>query len=154
MSTDEETTNPTPGEPELGDAGKRAIQAERDRATQAERELRAIKAQYETATARLAELEAQTTELASTVTEKDKAIARLNVGIDKGLPKNLIARLQGDDEEALTADAEALLEFLPTDTKQTLFPPKADPSQGAKGETGTRDTAHQFAAAVEEAFTN
>lgn len=119
----------------------------RDRLAEAEARLQ----QFEDANKSVAD---QLAELTSTNENLARENLRLNVGLEKGLPKSLIGRLQGDDAEALAADAEALISLLPTDTKQTLFPPKADPSQGAKGETGTRDTAHQFAAAVEEAFTN
>jgi hypothetical protein len=56
--TDEETTVPEEqGEPDLGEAGKKAIKAERDRAAAAERELAALKAQYDQTTQRLGELE-------------------------------------------------------------------------------------------------
>jgi hypothetical protein len=154
MSTDNDSSNQ--GDPELGDAGKRAIAAERARADKAERELASangrLKAYDEAGisdpTATKAEIERLTVEngsLTGDIQSKAKEITRLNVGIDKGLPKSLIARLQGEDEETLSADADSLLEFMPADTKQA--PPRPDPSQGPKP-TGSASTAQQFADAV------
>ena len=50
------------------------------------------------------------------------------VALDTGLPAALVARLQGDDEASLVADAESLMALLNTPTT-----PKPDPSQGSKG---------------------
>lgn len=147
MSTENDTPNPdNQGEPELGDAGKRAIAAERTRADAAERQVRSLQGQIDTLQGQVAELESTNTSLASDVESKNKEITRLNVGIDKKLPKSLIARLQGDDEDTLAADADALLEFLPADAKPAL--PKADPSQGPKADVGKTSTAQQFADSV------
>jgi hypothetical protein len=73
---------------------------------------------------------------------------RLSIGLDKGLPKALIERLKGDDADALTADADALLALIPSDRTAT---PKPDPSQGAK-DSAKPTTAQQFASAVESLF--
>jgi hypothetical protein len=157
MSKDDPSNNtPTPGDPELGDAGKRAIAAERARADAAERNVSALQAQLKTFTdagitdpastkTELDRLTAENTTLTTDNDGKTKEITRLNVGIDKGLPKSLIARLQGDDEDSLTADAEALLEFVPADNKPTV--PKSDPSQGPKA-AGAPTVAQQFADAI------
>lgn len=145
----------TQGDPELGEAGKRAIAAERKRADEAERNVSTLQAQLKAYTdagitdpartkAELDRLTAENTSLTTDLDGKTKEITRLNVGIEKGLPKSLIARLQGDDEETLTADAEALLEFVP-DTNRT---PAPDPSQGPKA-TGEPSTAQQFADAIQ-----
>lgn len=136
---DPEPNEPTPGDPELGDAGKRAIAAERARADAAEKALKAFtEAGFTDPAAVRAELDRLTTENASLttsvndLTETNGTLTsqnrRLTVGIDKGLPKELIARLQGDDDDALSADADALLQFVPP----ASVTPLPDPSQGPK----------------------
>lgn len=141
MSDDTTTTTDPQGDPELGEAGKRAIAAERTRADAAERRVRELEGSISGFEAQIADLTGERDTLTNDLTSRDATITRLNVGIDKGLPKSLIQRLQGDDEEALLADAESLLEFVPADTKSS---PRPDPSQGPK-ETGTPSTAQQFA---------
>lgn len=151
--------NQSQGEPDLGDAGKRAIKAERDRADAAEREVSALKSQLQpyidagltdpvATKAELDRLASENAALTQDVTEKTVEITRLNVGIDKGLPKQFIARLKGADEAELSADADTLLPLI--SGKSDPFP-KADPSQGSKGATGKTSTADQFASQMEAA---
>lgn len=146
--------NKPQGDPEaLGDAGKAALAAERKRANDAEKLAREAQAriteleekdatELEKATRRIKELEEANQTLTADVATRDKTILRLNTGIDEGLPKNLIARLQGDDEEAIKADAASLRELVPDNTPNPF--PKADPSQGPKG-AGKTSNADQFA---------
>lgn len=146
------------GDPEtLGDAGKAALAAERKRANDAEKQAREALArikeleekdatELEKATRRIKELEEANTTLTSDVASRDKTILRLNTGIDEGLPKNLIARLQGDDEDAIKADAASLRDLVPDNTPSPF--PKADPSQGPKG-AGKTSNADQFAAQLD-----
>jgi len=141
MSDDTNNNTDPQGDPELGEAGKRAIAAERTRADAAERRVRELEASIGGFETQIAELTTERDTLTADLGNKDATITRLNVGIDKGLPKSLIARLQGDDEDALLADADSLLEFVPTDSKPS---PRPDPSQGSK-DTGTPSTAQQFA---------
>lgn len=141
MSDDTNNNTEHQGEPELGEAGKRAIAAERTRADAAERRVRELEASIGGFETQIADLTSERDTLTADLGNKDATITRLNVGIDKGLPKSLIARLQGDDEDALLADADALLEFVPADSKPS---PRPDPSQGSK-DTGTPSTAQQFA---------
>lgn len=143
------------GDPDaLGDAGKTALAAERKRANEAEKLARDAQArikeleekdatELEKASRRIKELEEATQTLTNDVVTRDRTILRLNTGIDIGLPKNLIARLQGDDEESMKADAASLRELIP-DTTPSPFP-KADPSQGPKDKTGHTSTAQAFA---------
>lgn len=150
----------TQGDPEaLGDAGKAALAAERKRANEAEKQAREALArikeleekdatELEKATRRIKELEDANATLSTDVASRDKTILRLNTGIDEGLPKNLIARLQGDDEDTLKADAASLRELIP-DTTPSPFP-KADPSQGPKG-AGKTSNADHFAQQLEAA---
>jgi len=141
----------------LGDAGKAALTAERKRADDAEKAAKALEAKLkqiedadksdlEKALAKVSELEAANATLTTELGERDLTILKLNTGISEGLPANLIARLQGTDEATFKADAASLKELVP-DTNQSPFP-KADPSQGAKGKTGTT-TADAFAAFAE-----
>lgn len=113
MSDDTNNNTEHQGDPELGEAGKRAIAAERTRADAAERRVRELEASIGGFETQIADLTSERDTLTADLGNKDATITRLNVGIDKGLPKSLIARLQGDDEDALLADADALLEFVP-----------------------------------------
>ena len=66
--------------------------------------------------------------------KKDAADARkealkLKVGLEKGLPKSLVSRLQGDTEEEMSADADVLL----TELKPKA--PSGDADGGKRGET-------------------
>lgn len=120
------------GDPvELGDGGKKALDAERKRANALDKQLKAILAEREDAeTAKLSELEQAkraATEAAARLAEYERTTIRQKVALEKGLPASLVSRLQGDDEEALSADADALLALLNAPTS-----PKPDPSQGAK----------------------
>lgn len=152
--------NQPQGDPEaLGDAGKQALVAERKRADDAEKALKAAtaklqqiedadKTELEKALGRIKELEDANATLTSDLAVRDKTILRLNTGIDEGLPKNLIARLQGDDEDAIKADAASLRELIPDNTPSPF--PKADPSQGPKG-AGKTSNADLFAQQLEAA---
>ena len=118
---------------ELGDGGKKALEAERKRANALDKQLKAFQAERDAAEAeKLTELErAQKAakEASDRLAEYEKTTMRQKVALDTGLPAALVARLQGDDEESLIADAESLMALLNTPTT-----PKPDPSQGAKGE--------------------
>lgn len=163
MSEDNDNQQVQTGDPDaLGDAGKKAIAAERKRADDAEKALKDSEARLqafeqeglsdlEKARKKIETLEATNSQLQSDVTNKSLEITRLNVGIDEGLDKRLISRLTGTDEESFKADAATLRELIPSDANQSPFP-KADPSQGPKGNTGKQTTADQFADAIEAAF--
>ena len=151
------------GDPDaLGDAGKKALDAERKRADDAEKALKASDARLQAleqeglsdldkARKEIETLKAANAQLESDASQKSLEITRLNVGIDEGLDKRLISRLTGTDEESFKADAATLRELIPSDANQSPFP-KADPSQGPKGNTGNQTTADQFADAIEAAF--
>lgn len=144
----------TPAEPieegeslDLGDAGKRAIAAERKRADTLEKELKAFKLDAQTrANAELSELERlkkERDELFSGQSAKELEALRYKVALEKGLPANLAARLQGADYDELTADAESLAELVSTGTKPSV--PRADPSQGQRPIGNSQSPAEQFA---------
>ena len=117
---------------ELGDAGKKAIAAERDARKAAEKanaELTARLKEFEDS--KLSELELakrtaeeSATELARLRTEN----VRTSVALSKGVPADLVEFLTGDTEEEVAAKADLLLARLGTPGI-----PKPDPSQGSKG---------------------
>lgn len=126
-------TTPQQGEPDgLGDAGRRAIAAERATAAEATRQLREAQTQLAGMQGRITELE---TNLGSLTTERDTAAGdalRYRVALENGVPPVLAGRLQGADEAALIADATALLGSLPTTALPTTRTPRPDPSQGSR----------------------
>ena len=131
-------------EPELGDAGKKAIQSERDarkaavkRADDLAAELKAIK------DAQLSDDDRAKQEAASTAAELAELRTDANrktVALEKGVPAELLQFLTGGTKEDMEAQAETLISLI--NAPKT---PKADPSQGAAGSTPKRSTAQQFA---------
>lgn len=130
---DENSDNEKPEDEKLGEAGLKALRAEREaaKALKSERDALAAKikefedkdkTEAEKTAERLAELEKAST------TNATKAL-RLEIALDKGLPKTLAARLQGSSREELEADADALLKLIPAGSKT----PKPDPSAGNGG---------------------
>ena len=102
-----------PEQPELGDAGKKAIDAERRNARAATKERDALAArlkEYEdrdkTEADKMADRLAAAEQRA---TAAETARLRQQVALDKGLPAELVGRLRGDTEAELEADADDLL---------------------------------------------
>lgn len=152
----EETTPVVIEEPsettDLGDAGKRAIAAERKRADALEKELKAFKLDAETrANAELTELERfkkENEELRTTKSAADREALVLKVALEKGLPASLAARLQGEDYDSLAADADSLSELVGTKPSA----PRPDLSQGPKTTSAdSSDPAQAFALALNQA---
>jgi predicted RNase H-like nuclease (RuvC/YqgF family) len=79
-------------------------------------EIDRLKAQYEEATQKAARLERESL-------QRQAADAT-------GLPLALATRLQGDDLEAMQADAKAILEVMPKGTKQAPNLPTTNPGAG------------------------
>jgi hypothetical protein len=153
--TDENQPEPTPEPPadDLGDAGKKALKAERDRAAAAERQLRTLQAQYDEATSRVTAFEVQVGDLTKQVSERELANTRLTVAIEKNLPLKFADRLRGTTPEEIAADADEIVQALPQPTAGgATTSPKPDPSQGARG-PGKSSPNEQFAAALGEYFT-
>lgn len=133
----QESAVPTPaevaqGDPvELGDGGKKALDAERKRANALEKQLKQFQSERDLAeAAKLSDLErAQNAarEAAEQLAQYQQTATKQKVALEKGVPANLVDRLRGDDEESLSADADALLALLNKPTS-----PRPDPSQGAK----------------------
>lgn len=138
----------------LGDAGKAALQKERDAREAAEKEAKrlkklvddaeaatrkreadeaAAKGEFEKlATARQEEIDRLTAELA----ERDQAALRDKVGRAHKLPDPLIELLRGDDEAQLTAHAKEL-------AKHVKPPTAAETEAGAGGKGGGNGLAHR-----------
>ncbi|NKR90558.1 hypothetical protein GS483_00240 [Rhodococcus hoagii] len=119
-----------PSESPLGEAGLRALQAEREARAEAERKAADLKRQLDEINAeKLTELEkaqqaaaaAQQSaqEIASSKDTVDAENLRLRFAINNGVPAAWINRLHGATDEELAADWESL--------KPTLAPP-SDPS--------------------------
>jgi hypothetical protein len=73
-------------------------------------------------------------ELETSLTDREKSLLRMQVAIDKGLPKELVGRLQGGTAEELAADADTLLELVKADNSPRT--PRPDPSQGVRSQGG------------------
>ena len=118
---------------ELGDGGKRALQAEREARKVAEKanaELAARLKEFEDS--KLSELDRAkkvAEESAAELAKLRHENTRSKVALDKGIPADLVEFLTGDTEGDIAAKADLLLARL-----NTPGTPKPDPSQGAKGE--------------------
>jgi len=118
---------------ELGEAGKEALRKERERANTAEKELKKFRDDAEAKSkAELSEVDRLKSELATATSANEKLtreVTRYKVGIAEKVDPTLISRIQGDDEAAMIADAKEVAKFNPG-----VKPPKADPTQGRKGD--------------------
>lgn len=86
-------------------------------------------------------LQSQIHELSSyrKTTERNELVRR--VAKDKGLPEEFVPRIQGDDEESITADIEEFVALLPekstgTKVSKTTRPESKDEGKGGKGAAG------------------
>lgn len=125
-STDTATgSDDTTGQPELGDAGQKALREERSKARTAARERDAL-------AARLKEFEdrdkTEVQKLSESYTAAEKraadaetALARYRVAVAKKLPAELVDRLRGSTEEELAADADSLLQLVGATASRTDF---------------------------------
>jgi hypothetical protein len=75
-------------------------------------QLRNVEQERDSALAELEEAKGGSKETSTRLTDLEKENARLKVALDKGLPKDLVARLVGNTEEELATDADALLALL------------------------------------------
>lgn len=148
------------GDPDqLGDAGKRALAAERKRADDAEKARKALQEQIDQIeAAKLSDLEkAQkaATDAATTAAQAQQEALRLRVAMSKGVPANLVDRLRGSTEEEIAADADELLKFVTPPTGAGQQPaPRPDLSQGVGSTGSSNDPAAQFAAFLGKQLTH
>lgn len=140
----------------LGEGGLKALNAERDARAAAEKEAAEYKQKLDAIEqASLTELERaqadakaaaeESARLTAEIASRDLQIQKQTIGAEFNLPAELVARLQGDDEEALRADAKALAALVPD---KSPFP-KADPSQGVQGTPAGGTNADRFASFIE-----
>jgi hypothetical protein len=131
-------TDETAQQPELGDAGQRALREERRKAREAAKERDALQArlkEYEdrdkTEQQRLTESQAAAEQRAQAA---ELRAARLEVAHEKGLTPAQAKRLVGTTREELEADAEEVLKDFPVAAASQQPPkaPKPDPSQGSR----------------------
>lgn len=112
---EEQTTETTEEETpeELGEKGKKALSAERRRATLAEKALKEAQAKLkEIEDAGKSETDKLREEAATAKREAEDAkrtVLRSEVGAAKELPRDLWSRIQGDTQEDMEADADRLL---------------------------------------------
>lgn len=117
---------------ELGEGGKKALEAERKRATEAERQAKALQAQIDALdAAKLTEterLQKQLDDLSANYRTAQIEATRNRVIATEGIPASLSGFLSGEDEESLTASARALKAAVVEASKPGT--PAPDPSQG------------------------
>lgn len=116
-------------EPQLGDAGLKALQAERARAAKAEADLRAYKQEIEDS--KKTDAQKSTEALAAAQAEGREAASkalRYEVAAAKGLSLTLAARLSGSTREELEADADALMTLIPKAPDAAPAPPPNGPT--------------------------
>ena len=139
---------------ELGEGGKKALAAERKRANDIQKQIEALtKAQKDNEDAELSELQRITKERDNLLAEQTRLSnenLRYRVATTTpDFPIHLASRLQGADEDALKADAAAIIEQF-GGTKPVI--PKADPSAGKKQSASGLSNAEQFAATIDDLF--
>jgi hypothetical protein len=142
-----------PVETDLGDAGKRALAAERKAREIAEKSLKALQDELDKrANAELTELERfkrENEELRNTSTTSTLEATRYRVALEKGIPADLAARLQGSNYDEIAADADTLASLIPATGKPV---PRADLSQGAKAQHAAPSAAQEFADTLQKAL--
>lgn len=140
--TPDQTPQPTEPAAAPPDTGNQAAEVDKWKALARKHEEQA-KANS-AAAKRLAQLEDQqksteqrlTDQLTAAVTRAEtaeQAATRLRVALSKGLPADLADRLRGDDEAALSADADALLALVTpatADVDNSTPGPRPDMTQG------------------------
>lgn len=148
------------GDEPLGEAGKRALNAERTRVRELEQRLsglaplvefveqiragKAVADDQKTDTERLQE---QIQQLQADAAAERLGRLRLEVATEAALPPELAARLNGTTREELAADAAALKALIPAPESTQGGPrrPAPDPTQGGRG--APPDLSAQIAAA-------
>lgn len=119
-----------PADQPLGEGGKKALEAERARASELDKALKAAQAKLdEIEKAKMSDLEraqAAAKEAADKLAALERTTMRQRVALTKGVPAKWVDRLKGDTEAELAADADAIL----ADLRPDATTPKPDLSQG------------------------
>jgi hypothetical protein len=124
-----------PNDEPLGEPGKKALDEERKKNRELEKELAGHrKAAQDKADADKSEAEKRAA-AEERATQAELRAARLEVAAEKGLTPAQARRLVGTTKEELEADADQILIDFPVAPATTATPPvpKPDPSQGSKG---------------------
>lgn len=124
------STEPVPASTEpLGDAGKKALQIERDARKKAEDDFKALQQQIADSqkTAEQKAADALAAAQASANEAANRAM-RYEVAAEKGLDLALAARLSGSTKEELEADAVALMSLIPKAPEASAPVPPAGPT--------------------------
>jgi len=142
-----DSTQGDPGEA-LGDAGKKALVAEREARKQAERQAAEYKKQLDDAAkANMSDLEraqAEAKAAAERAAAAERDVQRYRIAAKHGISDaDADLFLTGADEAAMTAQAERYAELNKTPTV-----PRPDPSQGAKGESPSVSPEREFLRSV------
>lgn len=130
---------PEPVKPDLGEAGKKALDDERrakraaeKRATELETELDKLRKANQSDQERLLD-EAKRSAADEAAEPLRREVARLTVALEKGLTAGQAKRLVGATPEELAADADELLAEFGGGQPPQPRRPAPDPSQGARG---------------------
>lgn len=137
----QESENEAKGET-LGEGGIKALQAEREARSTAEKQIAELNARLkefedaqksdeERKSEAEAEQQRQFEETAKAKAEAESRLLRYEVAADKGIDLKFVNRINGSTKEELEADADAFLELL---GKVTPPAPKPDPSAGRGAE--------------------
>lgn len=129
----------------LGEAGKKALTAEREARKQAEKAAAQYKKQLEEAAqSQMSDLERAQAEAKTAVERAEAAerdVLRYRIAAAHGITEgDADLFLTGADEDTMTAQAARY-----TELNQAPTTPRPDPSQGAKGTTQPASTADAFA---------
>lgn len=162
QDTSETTENQTPdavekqGDPaDLGDAGKKALDAERKRAHEAEKQAKLLQAQIDALNdSKLTEaqrMQKQIDDLTARYEEAQLSALRDRIAVEENIPAGLVPYLAGKDETELRESAVSLRAAIAEAAKPGT--PKPDPTQGAQGAPADASTASQFAQFFERALT-
>lgn len=136
---------------ELGEGGKKALDAERKRASEAEKLAKELKAQVDALNdSKLSEterLQKQLDALAADYQAAQVEAARNRVAAEEQIPAGLVGYLTGTDEASIRESAKVLKSAIAEASKPGT--PAPDPSQGAaNGGAVGGSTASQFASYV------
>lgn len=144
MTDDNPSNEPTepqgdPAATDLGDAGKRAIAAERDARSQAEKRANELQAKLDKIEQDgLSELEKanrRAQEAESKLTATEKRVARLTVIAEKQIPAEYHDLIRGDTEDELAAAADKIAALIAKAPRGPVIP-----GQGATPNTAKPNT--------------
>ena len=147
------------GAEDLGDAGKKALESERAARRETEKQLKTLQSQLEElqdagksdAEKLKRKLEREQSEreaLQAELAARDRALLVREVADEVGLPTRLAARVQGEDRDAMLAEARELMGLVAPEGPRKPAPvPEAGAVHGS-----TRSNADVFSEVMDRAF--